>query len=529
MEERNRARSFLHGAMVDTDPDVIFSLVDPCPTKSHLQHQGMCSGEMIEMTDNIQQAMKWGLEVNTHDQWSSLYYKAIDDLHSMPEAEIDRIAIEGIKSRFVELRDKLPMLDRLADEQGVEKINELNDAAKLLFQHSVYKSYPVSFIEKGRFDRLTKWLDGLTTVDLSNLDVDGVEGIDDWIDILDKQTAVRIVHSSGTSGKLSFLPRSTAETDLSIQNWRLLHEDALADFGDDAPNIEDVPVVYPGYRTAAMAQQRMLNRLVETVFGGDQSKFITLHQGRMSADALSLGGRLQVGAQKGELGEIELSPTLIARRDELIRNMANASTRMAEFIMSVAKSLGGRSVSMLAMVSQLYDIGKAASANGISRAFSPASNIMFGGGWKGQAAPDDWEAVISDFLGVEDLRMGYGMTECIAATRACEHGHYHIFPFHIPFILDPVTGDPYPRSGVQTGRFGVFDLGATSYWGGFLSGDKVTISYDRCACGRTTAALQKDSIRRYTEEEGGDDKITCAGAPEAHDNALAYLLASAEN
>ncbi|WP_340316951.1 phenylacetate--CoA ligase family protein [Rhizorhabdus argentea] len=481
------------------------------------------------MADNMQQASQWGLEVNPTDRWETLHYKSLEDLHSIPQAELEHIAIDGIRSRFAELRPQLPMLDRLADEQGVTEIFEVNDAAKLLFQHSVYKSYPVSFVEKAQFDRLTKWLGGLTTVDLSQLDLNGIETIDDWIDLLDAETPIRIVHSSGTSGKLSFLPRSTKETDLMVQGWRLLHEDAFAVLGADAPKLDEVPIIYPGYRTAAMAQQRMLNRIVESVFSGDRTMLIALNENRMSADAVSLGGRLQVGSQKGERGEVRLSPTLLARRDELIRSMTEAPNRMADFIAGVAKSHAGRSVAMLSMVGQLYNIAKAATSNGLSRVFSPHSNIMFGGGWKGATPPENWEAAITEFLGVEDLRMGYGMTECIAATRSCEHGHYHLYPFHIPFLLDPVTGHPYPRHGTQTGRLGVFDLGATTYWGGFLSGDKVTLSYDACACGRTTPTLLKDSISRYTEEEGGDDKINCAGAPEAHENALAYLLASAEN
>jgi hypothetical protein len=31
------------------------------------------------------------------------------------------------------------------------------------------------------------------------------------------------------------------------------------------------------------------------------------------------------------------------------------------------------------------------------------------------------------------------------------------------------------------------------------------------------------TIRRYTAQEGGDDKITCAGAPEAHNRALDFI------
>jgi hypothetical protein len=36
------------------------------------------------------------------------------------------------------------------------------------------------------------------------------------------------------------------------------------------------------------------------------------------------------------------------------------------------------------------------------------------------------------------------------------------------------------------------------------------------------------TIRRYSEKEGGDDRVLCSGAPEAHDNALAFLAGLAE-
>jgi len=55
-----------------------------------------------------------------------------------------------------------------------------------------------------------------------------------------------------------------------------------------------------------------------------------------------------------------------------------------------------------------------------------------------------------------------------------------------------------------------------------LSGDRVTMCFDKCACGRDGPFLNTD-VRRYSEKEGGDDKVTCAGAPEAHDNALKFL------
>jgi hypothetical protein len=63
---------------------------------------------------------------------------------------------------------------------------------------------------------------------------------------------------------------------------------------------------------------------------------------------------------------------------------------------------------------------------------------------------------------------------------------------------------------------------AQTYWGGFISGDEVTISHDPCPCGRTTAHLARQ-IERYSDKRGGDDKITCVAAEDAHRAALEFL------
>ena len=146
---------------------------------------------------------------------------------------------------------------------------------------------------------------------------------------------------------------------------------------------------------------------------------------------------------------------------------------------------------------------------------------------KGNAIPSDWAHQISEMLGVKPIGMGYGMSESMIGVPPCPKGYFHLPPAIIAYLLDPGTGEVLARRGTQTGRLGIIDLTAKTLWGGFLTGDKVTIRWDntRCACGRTGVRVDPD-IRRYTADEGGDDKITCAGAPKAHDNALAFLAAT---
>ncbi|WP_199577103.1 hypothetical protein [Paraburkholderia xenovorans] len=41
----------------------------------------------------------------------------------------------------------------MGSEQGIDDIQRIEDVAPLLFAHTVYKSYPMSYLERGQFDR----------------------------------------------------------------------------------------------------------------------------------------------------------------------------------------------------------------------------------------------------------------------------------------------------------------------------------------------------------------------------------------
>lgn len=451
--------------------------------------------------------------------------------YSIAAEDLHHIQLAGLRKRFEELSRSIPMVSRLAHEQGVEAISQIDDMAPMLFKHSVYKSYPLSFIEKNRFDQLTNWLDKLTAYDLSGVDTSGIETIDDWIDRLDRDTPVRIRHSSGTSGKLSFLPGGGEEYRRLRETWRFYFQG----FGDepDAPDaeadaLEKARIIYPSYRSGAMAQHRRLDELICQVYGGDKNMVVALSRERMSADALSLGGRVAAAEARGELGQIALSPKLAARREEFQAARSRSAEDTERFFAELPGRYGGERVVLYGAAIQFFDFARKALERGIRNIFSPDSFVMMGGGGKGRDLPDNWREIICECFGVREVREGYGMTELVMATRSCPEGNYHLPPAVVPFLLDPQSGAVRPRNGEQSGRLGVFDLTPTAMWGGFLTGDAVTIRWgdaSPCACGRKGAHILP-SVRRYTEAEGGDDKITCAGAPEAHDKALSFIQES---
>jgi hypothetical protein len=172
----------------------------------------------------------------------------------------------------------------------------------------------------------------------------------------------------------------------------------------------------------------------------------------------------------------------------------------------------------------LTRIAMAGKAKGLKCDFAPGSVLMSGGGMKGfKDAPENWRQLILDFFGIPKMCGMYGMSEIISSAPLCSHGFLHLTPLVIPYVLDK-DGNPLPRTGVQTGRMALFDVLAETYWAGIISGDQVTVHWDeQCGCGWKGPRVA-DTITRYAEMEGGDDKITCAGSAQAYNEFMDYVM-----
>jgi hypothetical protein len=287
-----------------------------------------------------------------------------------------------------------------------------------------------------------------------------------------------------------------------------------------------MPVIFPTYRYGAGAINRGMEQMVRQYAGGDESQALFLYPNSyFSADVASLAGRLRAAEQRGEQGQLELSPALLARREEFARAERERPQALERFFEEARQRFGGRDVYMFAVWPILFDWAEAGLARGIRGAFGPNSVLSTGGGSKGRVLPGNWKEQIFEFLGFDRYFELYSMSELMAGCPRCSEGHFHIPPVLVPFLLDPDSGVPLPRSGRQTGRLALLDLLADTYWGGFITGDEVTMAgWDEpCACGRQGPYLES-TIRRFSEARGGDNKINCAGAPEAHDRAVDYLL-----
>jgi len=476
----------------------------------------VAAGQSVVTSETLQRAPHELVELTTTEKFSF-------DRNTLTE-----IQLGGLRKRFRELVGRVPILQRVADEQQLRDIERLEDGALLLLPHTLYKSYPLSAIENCRFDQLTRWLGALTSVDLTGVDASRCECIDDWIDALDAQTSLRLRHSSGTTGKLSFIPNGTPEDYTAAMGFRRYFEGFGAEADAHVAGVGQLPVIAFSHRHGAMSSARMAAAIVKYLYRGDDSKLIASNPGRISADLLSLGGRLEGARARGQRGQLQLSPALLRRREEFLREQAEQPARLQQFLTQLA-ALQGEAVILNGILPAVFEVATQALQQGLERLFAPESLFFLVGGEKGRVFPHDYREQIVRFSGLPYPPTGYGMTESASSiTRMCPQGRYHIQPNIIPYLIDPGSGVPRPRVGVQTGRYGFIDIAAQTRWGGFLTSDEMTIDWGdqtRCRCGRRGAYI-KGEIRRLSDTEGGDDKITCAGAPAVHDKAAEFLLRS---
>jgi hypothetical protein len=464
----------------------------------------------------------------TADEISRYGYKSSNELFAITRQEAEVLQLRWARRRFEELAPTISALKEQADQKGVSRIETLTDLVPLLYNHTVFKSYPMSLLEKNRFDLLTRWFSRLTPLDLSGVDASGCEDIDDWMTLLEAKTPVKIFHTSGTTGKLSFIPRTALEYDLFVQT---VLKNIWYPFGASAretpgPGLR-LPVVYARYnRYGRYVVQRTISYLAEH-FAPSPNEVYTLDNGTMSADLVSLSGRIRVAQAKGELSKMKLSDKQRVAFKRYLEEVERRPEVTAAFFKRVTDELRGKRVLLSAVSSALFQAAKEGLARGVRGAFAGESYGLSGGFGKGTTLPPDWREQVVEFTGIAKSRweLPYGTTELTGPMPLCAEGYYHIPPYIVPFLLDPTTGSILPREGNQTGRFAAFDALAQNMWGGIITGDKLTIEWDReCACGRKGAHIH-NTVERYSESVTGDDKVTCAATIEYTDAALKILLA----
>jgi len=447
---------------------------------------------------------------------------SLTKMQSVPRPLLEELQTEALSMRFDQQKDRIPTLSKLADRQEITAVSEVDDVLPLLFEHTIYKSYPTYLLEKGQFDRLTTWLNRLTPYDLSGVDSSACDSIHSWLDLLCAQTELDPVSSSGTTGTMSFTPRHKSD-------WRTfilggLRVQLLQKFGEpptEADLQEEIHVCWPSYPDGHTPLFRAPHYFHEYFSLGSDDHFHPMFDTPGDTDIMYLAARLRAAQARGD-SRIDV-PQSLDRRSEIVALERGRPQRAAAWADTLVSKLRGKRVFLMAPAQLIYDVAATAVAQGKECEFAPNSVITAGLGGKGFAMPDEWEDVVKRFLNFNgEYPYFYAFSEQTAVSVRCEHGRCHLPPWEIPLILDPETSELLPRESVHVGRAAFFDLAINGVWGGLITGDKVEIDWNECPCGRTTTHISGD-ISRFSVEQGGTDKITCTATPEAHADAMDFL------
>ena len=367
-------------------------------------------------------------------------------------------------------------------------------------------------IDNKRFDLMTQWLGKLTSHDLSRVDTAGCRSIDEWIDRLDAQTPLEVITSSGTTGTLSIIPKDKHGARQGMILWKIC---LFQTFGQEPTEAElnpNVDIIWPNFAAGKLGHLRIANMIKRSFTGGDETKFHALYPGAVDTDLMFLASKMRAAASRGELDRLVIDPALAARKDEFIAMQARQAEDLDKFFTTITEKLRGKRVFMIGTYNLIYDVAKAGLDRGIKQVFAKDSAILTGGGLKGFVLPDNYMDLIGEFLGVDRIQEGYGFSEQSAFHWGCNEGRYHVQPWVIPFVLDPDTSEPLPRTGRQTGRAAVYDFLLKAHWGGAISGDEVTIDWDLAArAGRPASRSSTTSSATATSKAS---RMTGSRAPQ---------------
>ena len=133
------------------------------------------------------------------------------DRYDTPPEELLALQIEAVNERLEQHIDQIPLLKNRAESSGTSTVKEPADLVPLLFAHNTYKTYSEAWLLEGQWERMARWLQTVSTYDASGASFDGVDGLDAWVEALEREGRF-VACSSGTTGKPAML--GAVESDL---------------------------------------------------------------------------------------------------------------------------------------------------------------------------------------------------------------------------------------------------------------------------------------------------------------------------
>jgi hypothetical protein len=421
--------------------------------------------------------------------------------------ELRETQVEALNERFQERKDRIKLLGHRAREAGITEIGSREDMVPLLFPHTVYKSYPESFLIEEKWDRLGKWLGTVSPYPISPIETSDVTGIDDWIDRLQAKGHY-VSCSSGTTGKSAMLPAS--DEDMA---WSRKDTVNVFSWGSGVQPTQDRRMMGLA-PTAAVPKNLVIAKAQQAAFGDPAKERFRLPIPPITVGSLTkmivLRKKIADGtARPGELAEYER--TAKERQETLDKAMIAGAEALIRY--------RDEKLYVSGLWNALYQVAKIVRDMGYSaKDFHPDNCIYVGGGLKRAQLPPDYQEFVHQTFNIPPNRdfQNYSMQELNSGMPKCRKGdRYHVPPWLVPFILDEKGETLLPHeTGEIEGRAAFYDLSLDGRWGGIITGDKISLDFSPCACGCKGPSV-RNTIVRYADIQG-DDKIGCAGTVDAY-------------
>jgi hypothetical protein len=429
------------------------------------------------------------------------------DRYSIPFADLRGAQVAAMNERFQERKDRIKLVGHRAREAGISEVRSHEDMVRLLLPHTAYKSYPENWLAGKRWDRLSKWLDTVSTHRVPLDKASDAVDVDGWVQKL-ADNGFFVSCSSGTTGKSAMLVASRKDMD-----WCKQEAVATFSWGSGIKPAQDRLM----FGMAAVAHVPRNLATGEAYVAALQDP--NYERFAYPVPPMTVGGLTQMvvlrkaiadgTAKPGDLAEFErISAVRQKAVDDAVGITAHAVVAARHSKLHVTGLWAG-----------LYNVAKAVRELGYSaKDFHPQNSIYVGGGLKRAKLPDDYREFVYETFNIrpEHNYQNYSMQELHSGMPRCQQGgRYHVPPWLVPLILDKAGDNLLPMiDGEYEGRAAFFDLSLDGRWGGVISGDKISINFSPCACGSKGPSI-RDDIVRYADLEG-DDKIGCAGTVDAY-------------
>lgn len=405
----------------------------------------------------------------------------LEDYFLYNAKEIKERRFKAIKEAFIHHYSNNLFYHRYCKDNGIspDDIKKEEDLKKIpMIPDRFFKDYPS---EEPR--KLYEWLYRITSVEIGDYDFNG-KSLQDFLIWAERKLNGLVTHSSGTTGKFSFMFRD------EITRKRMFYSaDKVLVFSICYPH-DDAHVIYPGPIKTHLTMGRWVAEGTK-IFKESNRHFLT--DRALTLDIV----RIMAGQIRGFGDKLKLMV--------IKKAMHKGQLKLLRLLQEMDRQ--NKQIYMITFPFQLYDLMNIMKEEGVYLNLGESDSVIItGGGWKihenRKISSEEFSKMIEEFFGIskDNYRDVYGMSEMNGLALECEARYKHFVPWIYPMVLDE-NGEPVEYG--EEGRFAFLDPAAHSYPGFIITGDKVKLLEECPQCGREGIVIEGEITRMAGAEAKG--------------------------